>query len=70
MAKVRATLEAHRPVWGHEDERKRFTGELAHLTDAERALFLALKEDRLASALRLEQEHIRQDWLLDALHGL
>ncbi|HET7267162.1 MAG TPA: DUF3322 domain-containing protein [Oleiagrimonas sp.] len=66
----RATLEAHRQVWGHEDQRKRFTGELVRLTDAEQSVFQTLKQDQLAPALRLEQEHIRQGWLLDALREL
>lgn len=66
----RATLDAHRPVWGREDEAKRFHGALGNLTDAENDLFETLRENRLAPALRLEQEHIAQSWLLDALNHL
>jgi hypothetical protein len=62
-----ATLEAHRPVWGQEAADKRFTGPLDHLTEDEAALFQALRDDHLAPALRLEQEHIAQRWLLEAL---
>ncbi|MES1931555.1 hypothetical protein T35B1_03039 [Salinisphaera shabanensis T35B1] len=62
-----ATLEAHRPVWGQEAADKRFTGLLDHLTEDEAALFQALRDDRRAPALRLEQEHIAQRWLLEAL---
>lgn len=66
----RATLDAHRPVWGREDGAKRFNGTLDNLTKAERDLFETLIENRLAPALRLEQEHIAQSWLLEALNGL
>ncbi|GAB3336165.1 Wadjet anti-phage system protein JetD domain-containing protein [Chromohalobacter beijerinckii] len=60
-------FEAHRPVWGREDDAKRFTGVLDNLTEAERDVFETLSENRLAPALRLEQEHIAQRWLLEAL---
>jgi hypothetical protein len=63
----RATLEAHGPVWGREDDAKRFNGALDNLTEAESELYEALRENRLAPALRLEQEHIAQSWLLGAL---
>lgn len=66
----RATLEAHGPVWGREDETKRFSGTLDNLTEAESGLFETLRENRLAPALRLEQEHIGQSWLLDTLARL
>ncbi|MGH7441495.1 MAG: Wadjet anti-phage system protein JetD domain-containing protein, partial [bacterium] len=52
------------------DPRKRFTGELARLTDTEQTLYQALREDRLAPVLRLEQEQITQGWLLQALRSL
>ncbi|MFC0268627.1 DUF3322 domain-containing protein [Kushneria aurantia] len=65
-----ATLEAHRPVWGREAADKRFTGTLDHLSDTENALFATLRDDRLAAALRLEQEHIAQRWLRQALGTL
>lgn len=40
------------------------------LTQAEQALYRTLKDDALAPALRLEQEHIRQSWLQAALRRL
>lgn len=66
----RDTLEAHRDAWGREDPRKRFSGELTCLTSEEQALFQVLKQDQLAPALRLEQEHVAQDWLRQALAAL
>ncbi|HET8553856.1 MAG TPA: DUF3322 domain-containing protein [Rhodanobacteraceae bacterium] len=66
----RATLKAHRDAWGEEDSRKRFNGELTRLTPEEQALFQTLKQDQLAPALRLEQEHVAQGWLRQALAAL
>lgn len=66
----RATLEAHRETWGREDPHKRFRGELTRLQPQEQALFQVLKQDRLAPALRLEQEHVAQSWLRKALDAL
>lgn len=66
----RATLEAHRAIWGHEDDTKRFNGTLGNLNEAESALYDALRENRLAPALRLEQEHIDQHRLLKTLSHL
>lgn len=63
----RTTLVAHRPVWGQEDERKRFLGELPNLTQAEQALYQTLCNDVLVPVLRLEQEHIGQRWVQDAV---
>ena len=54
----RATLDAHRSLWGQEPADRRFTGTLANLTEAEQALFLALREDRLGVRIRLEQERV------------
>ncbi|RLQ23824.1 hypothetical protein DWB85_01335 [Seongchinamella sediminis] len=66
----RNTLEAHRGVWGREADAKRFNGALDNLTEAETALYETLRENQLAPGLRLEQEHIAQRWLLDALSCL
>ncbi|MBA4723378.1 MAG: hypothetical protein H2067_19855 [Alcanivorax sp.] len=66
----RATLEAHRLVWGREDDAKRFNGMLSNLTKAESTVYETLRENQLAPALRLEQEHIAQSWLLEALNRL
>ena len=54
----RDTLMAHRDLWGQEEEKKRFLGELAHLTGPEQALFNDLKADCYGPAVRLEQERI------------
>ena len=63
----RITLEAHRDLWGKEDEKKRFLGTLSNLTEPELALFSDLKADRLGPAVRLEQERIGFSWLKSAL---
>ena len=62
-----ATFEAHRHLWGREDADKRFKGELARLTQNERALYLALRDDALGERLRLEQERIGFDWVVSAV---
>jgi hypothetical protein len=63
------TLHAHRPLWGEEDPDKRYTGELARLTPAERALFIELRDDRHAQRLRLEQERISYTWAAEAIRA-
>ncbi len=68
----RATLDAHRELWGQEPEDRRFRGELPLLDQAEQALYQALVDHSLAPCLRLEQEHIRYAWVrafLDTLVG-
>lgn len=57
-----ATLLEHRPMWGSEEQGKRFTGTLARLSDDERALFDALRYDAYGSGIRLEQERIAYGW--------
>jgi len=54
----RATLLAHRHLWGREPADKRYTGEAARLTAAEQALFRDLVDDRLGERVRLEQERV------------
>lgn len=66
----RATLDSHRAFWGKEEQGKRFLGELAHLTHAEKTLYRQLRDDELGTALRLEQEHVSQGWLCERLAGL
>lgn len=66
----RATLDAHRPLWGEEPADKRFLGELPHLDAQERALYDELRTDRLGERLRLEQERIGFGWLRKALVNL
>lgn len=63
------TLMAHRPMWGCEDEGKRFMGELARLGGAERALFDALRGDRHGARIRLEQERLAYGWVSEAIAG-
>ncbi len=59
----RATLDAHRELWGREPEDQRFRGELKRLEEPEQALYQTLRDDVLAPCLRLEQEHVRFAWL-------
>ncbi|MFP4208132.1 MAG: DUF3322 domain-containing protein [Wenzhouxiangella sp.] len=59
----RATLEAHRDLWGREPEERRFRGELARLDASEQALYQVLRDDVLGPAVRLEQERIGFAWL-------
>lgn len=69
----RATLDAHRALWGQEPEDRRFVGGLGRLDPAEQDLFRALRDDVFAPRLRLEQERIRFPWLrtfLDQLRAL
>ncbi len=66
----RATLDAHRELWGQEPEDSRFRGLLPLLDQAEQALYQALVDHSLAPCLRLEQEHIRFTWLRTFLGNL
>ena len=66
----RATLDAHRELWGQEPEDRRFRGELPRLDESEQALFQTLSNDSLAPRLRLEQEHVRFAWLQAFLDNL
>ena len=59
------TLLAHRTFWVRED--RPFLGDLPHLSDAERSLFEALKDNRYGDRIRLEQERIAYSQLLTAL---
>jgi hypothetical protein len=64
-----ATLHAHRHLWGREDAEKRYLGEPQRLTQAERQLFHALRDDRYDERLRLEQERIAYGWVVDAIRA-
>jgi len=66
----RATLDAHRELWGREPEDRRFRGELDRLDQAEQGLYQALRDDLLASRVRLEQEHVRFAWLENFLNRI
>ncbi|AYH44302.1 Wadjet anti-phage system protein JetD domain-containing protein [Azoarcus sp. DN11] len=61
----RATLEAHRPLWGFED--KPFIADLRRLTPEELALYNDLRDNRIRERLRLEQEHIAFGWVRNRL---
>jgi hypothetical protein len=66
----RATLLAHRPLWGKEPAGQRHLGALARLDEPERALYADLCQDRLGERLRLEQERIGFGWVRDSLAAL
>ena len=63
-----ATLMAHAAQWG--DEPQPLLRELSRLTVEERALFDALRDNRLRVGVRLEQERIGFGWLQQALAAL
>ncbi|HEU0198724.1 MAG TPA: Wadjet anti-phage system protein JetD domain-containing protein [Nevskiaceae bacterium] len=64
----RATLEAHRAFWGREDQPQRAA--LHHLTPEEGRLYDDLRDNRLGDQLRLEQEQLGFDWVMDAIRRL
>ncbi len=57
------TLDAHRDLWGHEEKDKRFIGQLTRLTDDERRLFEALRDDDFGERIRMEQERLGFAWV-------
>jgi hypothetical protein len=61
----RATLIAHRLLWGREDTPTQ--RELSRLQPDEASLYDDLRQDRIAPALRLEQERIGYAWVQAAL---
>lgn len=63
----RETLQAHRQVWGQEDADKRYLGELSRLAEAERELFVQLRDNLIDERIRLEQERIAYAWAVDAI---
>ncbi|MEE9905563.1 MAG: hypothetical protein K4305_09095 [Chlorobium sp.] len=62
------TLLAHRPLWGVEPSPE--TVELTRLTSEEFSLYDDLRSDSLGERVRLEQERIGFEWLVDALGKL
>lgn len=64
----RATLMAHEPLWGQEDQP--LTRDLPRLHGEECALYDELRDQRVRPHLRLEQEFIGFDWVRRALAGL
>ena len=63
----RATLQAHRALWGREPAEGRYTGDISRLTADERSLFEDLLADRCGERVRLEQERVGYGWLETAL---
>jgi hypothetical protein len=63
----RATLQAHRTLWGREPADRRYTGDTSRLMADECALFEDLLTDRYGDRVRLEQERIGYAWLETAL---
>ena len=61
----RATLLAHRTLWGREDTPTQ--RDLSRLHPEEASLYDDLRRDRLAPALRLEQERIGFAWVENML---
>ena len=63
-----ATLRAHEALWSVEDAPH--IGTLERLTPVEKALYDALRFDRMGRSVRLEQERISFGWLEQALKVL
>jgi hypothetical protein len=61
----RETLLAHRSLWTHEETGH--SGPLAHLTEAEAALYRDIVADGLGTGVRLEQERVAFGWVEQAL---
>ncbi len=57
----RTTLEAHKSLWGIEDKPQR--ADLHKLTPEELDLYNHLRDNRIQTGLRLEQEHIGYHWV-------
>ena len=64
----RHTLLEHRPLWGVEAQPE--TANLARLTTEESALFDQLRQNHWGERIRLEQERIGYDFLLNVLQRL
>ncbi len=63
MLMDRATLIGHRQAWVQEPDTKRQLNDLTRLNDDECALFDELRNDRLGTAVRLEQEFVGYRWI-------
>ena len=64
----RETLMEHQALWGLEPSPE--TGSLTRLTAEESVLYDQLRRDELGSHIRLEQERIGFEWLVEALGDL
>jgi hypothetical protein len=62
------TLLAHRTLWGVETQPE--TGTLTRLNSEESTLYDQLRRNHWGERVRLEQERIGFDLLLDVLHKL
>jgi hypothetical protein len=62
------TLMAFKPLWGQEQENKRHTQGLTHLTRAETRLIEKLRDDTLGTRVRLAQERIPYGYALERLN--
>ncbi len=63
-----ATLRTHEAFW--EEERNPESRDLDRLTTKEQQLYNALRDNRIANHLRLEQERIGFKWLLKSLKSM
>ena len=63
----RETLMAHKTLWGSEETPHQ--RDLSRLSPAEQDLYNDLRDNRLHTSLRLEQERISFGWVVDALAG-
>ncbi len=64
----RATLMVHQELWGEEPDPIKH--DLPQLTEAERAVFDELRDNRIRKGLRLEQEHIGFNWVKAAVQAI
>ncbi|MGK5065744.1 DUF3322 domain-containing protein [Janthinobacterium sp. LB3P112] len=62
-----ATLQAHRLLWGREEQHKRHVGNLTRLIDEERVLFHMLRDNTLGECIRMEQERLGFHWVRSAI---
>jgi len=61
------TLLSHRHAWVREEELKRFTGELTSLLQEEKDLYEKLRDNIFDINVRLEQELIAYDYVVDKI---
>lgn len=66
----RATLLAHRALWGAEDADKRYTAKPARLHADELALFDALRNNQFGVCVRMEQERLGFAWVTRAIAAI
>lgn len=64
-----ATLERHKSLWGREDDTKRFSGHLQRLTEPEREVYEAVRDNLLGPHIRMEQERLGFTWVEQAIRA-